>query len=150
MQMADHVLVLDDNPFNVERMQQFASSAQYVFVADPKMAMYVFYEYDVDRDLRVIACNVGLRSGDVFEFLRTIKSHPGLATLPLICYCVAPDLSLDALRVVAETLGADEFIASYTFDAQTICSEVQHWLAMTSGFSLPPETWGYDDFAAPG
>lgn len=147
--MFGQALVLDDQPLNVEELQNTKSTVhEYLFVSEVKTALYVLYEYDIDHSLDVIACNVNLRNGDVFEFLKGVKSDPRLSTIPLICYCVTPDLGLQALRVVAETLGADEFIASNSFDSRTVCREIERWLAKGRRYMPPPELGGFDDYAS--
>ncbi len=146
--MFGQALVLDDQALNVENMQNTKSTIhEYVFVSEIKTALYVLYEYDIDHCLDVIACNANLHNGDVFEFLKAVKSDQRLMNIPLICYCVTPDLGLQALRVVAETLGADEFIASNSFDARTVCREIERWLIKGRRYMPPPEFGSYDDFA---
>lgn len=146
--MFGQALVLDDQLKNVDDMQNTKLVAhEYLFVSEVKAALYVMYEYDIDNNLDVIACNVNLNNGDVFEFLNAVKSDPRLASIPLICYCVTPDLGLQALRVVAETLGADEFIASNAFDSRTVCREIDRWLTRRTQYLPPPEMGGFDDYA---
>jgi CheY-like chemotaxis protein len=147
--MFGHALVVDDQTCNVESLQQMKSSVHdYVFVSDTRTALYVLYEYEIDHNLDVIACNANMLNGDVFEFLRAVKGELHLSTIPLVCYCVTPNLGLQSLRVVAETLGADEFIASNAFDAKTVCREIERWLTRGHGYGPPTELGGYDGFAS--
>jgi len=148
--MFGQALIIDDCAGYVECMTRVRSPQyEYLFVNDTRTALYLLYEYDIDHCFQVIACNANIRGGDVFEFLRTLKKVPHLSSLPVVSYCVTSDLDLQALRVIAETLGADEFIASSSFDANTVCSEIERWLAHGHGL-VPPWKWdGYDDMAGP-
>lgn len=138
--MRGQALILDDYDGNIQSMQDMRCAVyDYLFVSDVKSALYVLYEFDVSHKLDVLACNANLKNGDVFEFVKMVKTDARLLNLPLICYCVTPDLGIQALRVVAEAMGADEFIAVSEFDARTICREIDRWLARGSGFVPPPE-----------
>jgi CheY-like chemotaxis protein len=147
--MYGHVLVLDDQMRHIADLQATKSELhEYFFVTNPYSALYLLLEYDVDHDLDLIACNVNLRAGDVFAFIKQVKADRQLSGIPLVCYCVTPDLEFDSIRAVAETLGADELIASTTFDAATICHEIDHLVAPGRRFMPHPGFIGKpDDFA---
>ncbi|MGH7488086.1 MAG: hypothetical protein ACREMY_21185 [bacterium] len=150
--MYGQILVLDDQINNIEALQAAKPFWQeYLFVTDVQMALYVLYEYDINNDLDLVACNIQLRAGDAFEFIKRVKNDTHLRRLPLLCYSVTSNLGLEAVRVVAESLGADEFIASAQFDAQVLCREAQNWLPYNRGF-IPPDGGafgGMDDFIRP-
>jgi len=149
--MYGHVLVVDDQPLNIQCLRQASAGDLhgFIFVTEAQAALYVLYEYDINHDVELIICNVNLGSGDIYEFIRTVKSDSHLSATPLLGYCVTSELELESVRVAAETYGADEFIASSTFDAQVVCTEARRWLARGRR-PLPPQQFGgYDDFASP-
>ncbi|HEY9776885.1 MAG TPA: hypothetical protein V6C81_24185 [Planktothrix sp.] len=147
--MTGHVLILDDQVRHIADIQATKSDDnQYFFVTNPYSALYLLLEYDVDHDLDLIACNVNLRGGDVSQFIKQVKADRQLSTIPVVCYCVTSDLALESIRSVAETLGVDELIASSTFDAETICHEIDHLVEPGSRVTPPFEFGGAEDFSA--
>jgi response regulator RpfG family c-di-GMP phosphodiesterase len=148
--MFGRALVIDDQPYHIESMQQSKSLMHdYLFVGDTRTALYVLYEYDINHSLDVIVCNANLPNSDVFEFVRAVKHESHLNNIPLLCYCVTADLGVQNLQMVAETLGADELIACNQFDGETVCHEIERWLAHGRCFEPPTGMGGLDDFASP-
>jgi CheY-like chemotaxis protein len=148
--MYGHVLVIDDQPWNIEGLRQatVGDLNSFIFVTAAQDALYVLYEYDINHEVELIACNVGMSSGDICQFIRTVRDDIHWCSVPLLCYCVTAELELESLRVVAETYDADELIASSTFDPQVICLEARRWLARGRRMLPPQEFGGYDDFAS--
>jgi CheY-like chemotaxis protein len=148
--MYGHVLVVDDQPSNIESLQQATAGDlnSFIFVTAVPAALYVLYEYDINHEVELIACNVGVGDGDICQLIRTVKNDSHWSSVPLLCYSVTTELELESLRLVAETCGADELIASSTFDPHVICLEARRWLARGRRLLPPQEFGGYDDFAS--
>ena len=146
--MTLHALILDDNPWNMEALRACKSDhSEYHFVGDAQQALYVLYEFDIEHEVAVIACNVNLISSDAFAFLQPLNQDFNLSGLPVICYSVSSDVNASALETVLEALGADELIVCNWFDAKAICAEIDNWL--TRHRFIPPPFYGLDDFASP-
>jgi CheY-like chemotaxis protein len=84
--MYGHVLVVDDQPLNIERLQQATAGDLngFIFVTSIPAALYVLYEYDINHEVELIACNVGVGDGDICQFIRTVKNDSHWSSLPLL------------------------------------------------------------------
>jgi two-component system cell cycle response regulator len=131
--MATRILVIEDNPTNLQLITYLLSAYGYTVLTaiDGEEGLEAAHREPPD----LIICDVQLPKLDGYEVARRLKSHPALRTIPLVAV-TAMAMVGDRERVLAA--GFDGYVAKPVIP-QSFVQEVELFLGSSRPPPSPPE-----------
>lgn len=116
------ILILQDEPsWRAALRGCLEPKHELLLVENRKIALEALRKESVD----LIISRVHLRTDDVFQFLREIKSDIVLARIPVICFCGLrsrmANLTRGAVEAASLTMGADAYLSIEDFCSGEKC-----------------------------
>ena len=125
--MASLILALLENSEHIDEVRRCLQSDGHEICIVDSFARATAILPDHSFDL--IISDVHLENGgSVFDFLRWVKSHPHLATVPFVLFSLEPTriakYLADGVRTAARKMGATKYISMERFDADLLREEI--------------------------
>jgi len=132
--MAARILIIEDNPTNMELMAYLATAFGYDVEVAPDGRMGVDLALQEPPDL--IICDIEMPGLNGFDVLRTLREHSNTGSIPVIAV-TAYAMVGDRERMLAA--GFDGYL-SKPIDPETFVKEVEAYLPEKKRSALQPET----------
>lgn len=122
------ILAVQEKSKNVFDIEKSLSSHEVLIVDSFSQAMNRLQSGTFD----LIICAVHLHDGSVYDLLKYVKREPRHRTTPFVFFCNEPSeiaqFVSDSTEATAKLLGADKFITSYAFNADSFRKEIESLL----------------------